>query len=128
MKARGRLYWALLGIAAVTMVSGVAQAAVPGLILRRLASEATPAGLHFFAIVGMFMVLFGGMLLHALLSPSHHPVAVLWASFQKFGAAAAVGLGVRNEVFGSLALSVAAFDLVSGMLAITYWLSLKDSP
>lgn len=112
MTGRGWRHCALLVIAAVTMVSGVAQAMVPGQILWRLALEATPAGLHFFAIVGMFMVL-----LHTLLSPSHHPVAVLWASFQKFGAAAAVGLGVRNEVF-----------LVSGMLAITYWLFLKDSP
>ena len=127
MKIRDWHYWLLVGIAVITIFSGLVQIIAPGRELRLLSAEATPTSEHFFAIVGMFMVLFGGLLLHALFSPSPQPVAVLWAGLQKFGAAAAVGLGVRNAVFASLALLVAMFDLVSGVIVITYWLSIKDS-
>lgn len=126
MTRRGWLWWALLAIGAMTLLSGAVQAAAPGFILRPLGSEITPASLHFFGIVGMFMVLFGGMLVHALVSEEAQPVALLWAALQKFGASAAVGLGVANGVFSSLATVVALFDLLSGVLAIAYWRSVKD--
>ena len=68
----------------------------------------------------MFMVLFGAMLLQALLTAGDHSVAVLWAGLQKFGAAAAVALGVFKGIFSLLALSVAGFDLLSGILIFAY--------
>jgi hypothetical protein len=46
---------------------------------------------------------------------------VLWAALQKFGASAAVGLGVMHGVFSPVALGVAGFDLLSGILALMYW-------
>ena len=118
---RGKwLYRALLVISLVTVLSGFAQAVRPDLVLQVVGGDPNPAARHFFAIVGMFMVLFGGMLLQALVTAGDHSVAVLWAGMQKLGAAAAVGLGVGKGIFSALALSGAAFDLLSGILILVY--------
>jgi hypothetical protein len=127
MKQRDALYWVLVAIAGATIVSGAVQAIAPGFELRMLAAESTPTSRHFFGIVGMFMVLFGGGMMHALCSPRHHPVMVLWASLQKCGAFAAVGLGVLIHVFSPLALLVAGFDLLSGVLGFWYWGRIRRS-
>jgi len=113
-------------ISILTVLSGLTQLFFPGLVLRILSAELTPTTAHFFAIVGMFMVLFGGLLLHALLSPQHHPVAVFWAGLQKFGAAAAVAFGVGKAVFSPLALMVGGFDLLSGTLIFLYWFLIRS--
>lgn len=110
----------LLVISAVTIVSGLAQVVGPDLVLAVVGGESTPASRHFFGIVGMFMVLFGGMLLHALLTAGNHSVAVTWAGAQKLAAAAALSLGVARGIFSPLALGVAGFDLVSGFLIFAY--------
>jgi hypothetical protein len=114
------LYRVLLVISVLTVGSGLSQLVRPDLVLRVVGGEITPASLHFFAIIGMFMVLFGAMLLQALVTAGDHSVAVLWAAVQKFGAAAAVAIGVLTGVFSALALGVAAFDLVSGVLIFAY--------
>ena len=121
MKKKDWLYWLLVLIAAMTALTGAIQAVVPAFLLRFLSAETTITSQHFFAIVGMFMVLFGGATLHALISRKHHPIVILWSSFQKFGASVAVGLGVLNGVFSSLAWVVAIVDFISGLLAIWYW-------
>ena len=121
MKTKDWLYWALITIGTVTVLSGLSQMVAPSVVLAITGGEATPTSLHFFAIVGMFMVLFGGAMLQALLSPLDHPLVVFWASFQKFGASVAVGLGVLRLLFSPLALFVAGFDLLSGILAFWYW-------
>lgn len=82
--------------------------------------------MHFFAIVGMFMALFGGMMLHAVYSAYPNEVVVLWAAFQKLGAFAAVGLGILHEVFSPIAAGVALFDLFSGLLFLYYLRSLRS--
>ena len=121
MKRKDWLFVLLLLIAAATALTGAVQIIAPSFILRLLAAEVTITSQHFFAIVGMFMVLFSGATLHALLSSKHHPVVILWSSFQKFGAAGAVALGVQRGVFSSLAIIVAVSDLLSGLLAFWYW-------
>ncbi len=121
MKTRDALYWILVVIAVLTVVSGLVQIVAPGFELRMLRGEATPTSCHFFGIVGMFMVLFGGAMLHALLSATHHPVVVLWAALQKLGAFVAVALAVYKGLLAPLALGVAGFDLLSGILALRYW-------
>lgn len=115
------LRFLVAAIAAVTVVSGAAQLVWPGLVLAMVGGEATPGARHFFGIVGMFMVLFGGMLWQAVRSARPQPLPVFWAGLQKFGAAAAVALGVARAVFGPLALLVAGFDLLSGVLIAVYW-------
>lgn len=128
MKARGWLYRVLIVIAGLTIFSGLFQILAPGFELRLLSAEATPASGHFFGTIGMFMVLFGGVFLNALLSAADQPLIILWGSLQKFGASAAVGLGVLHHIFSPLALLVAGFDLGSGILGIWYWLKIKTTP
>ncbi len=122
------LWWILLLIAGITVISGAVQAVVPGVLLRLLHSQDDPTARHFFGIVGMFMVLFGGLFLHALLSRVPQPAAVLWASFQKIGAFGAVALGVLHHLFAPMALAVAGFDLLSGILGLAYWCAMRRMP
>jgi hypothetical protein len=127
MKPGVGLYWLVTLIAGITIVSGLAQMLVPGMILRLISGEATPTTLHFFGIIGMFMALFGGALLHELLSVNRQPIVVLWAGLQKFGAVAAVALGVFKSIFSPLALLVAGFDLLSAVLVFCFWLGIRES-
>lgn len=127
MRSRTGLYWLVTAIAGITILSGLMQMLNPGFILRMISGETTPTSLHFFGIVGMFMVLFGGALLHALLSASQQPIVVLWAGLQKFAAVAAVGLGVFKSIFSPLALLVAGFDFLSAVLVTWYWLGIRRS-
>jgi len=106
----------LRGIAATTAATGALQAAAPGVTLGVLRSEDSPAARHFFATVGMFMACTGGVL---LARPDDRAVVAMTAA-QKLGAAAAVGIGVRRGVFSPLALGVAGFDALSGVLALDY--------
>jgi membrane protein implicated in regulation of membrane protease activity len=94
--------------------------------LQCLSAESTAASRQLFATIGMFMVLFGGMMLQALLGENGQPVAVLWSGLQKFGASIAVVIGVTHQIFSGLALLVAGFDFVSGILILLYWRALGD--
>ncbi len=111
---RDLLVWLLVGIGASTVVAGLAQMVAPGAVLDLLDAERSATSRHFFAIVGMFMALFGGALLQAVFSARDEPVVLLWAGLQKLGAFVAVSLGVANDVFSGLAVLVAVNDLASG--------------
>ena len=111
----------VLAIAAITVATGLAQALAPGPMLRLVGGEATPTSAHVFGIVGMFMVLFGGALWQGVRQPAPDRTVLLWTGLQKLGASLAVGLGVMNGIFSALALAVAGFDLLSGILIIAYW-------
>ena len=104
-------------LAALTVFTGAAQIVFPGQLLP-IISAATPDApdRHLFATVGMFMVLFGSTLLHALRQTGALPLVLLWAAMQKISAAAFVAWGVHSGVFLPLALLVAGFDLASGLL------------
>ena len=121
MTTARRLLLAVVLIAVITVISGVVQIAAPGVVLALMSTEATPTACHFFALIGMFMALFGGALLHALLARAAQPVVVLWAGLQKCGAVLGVALGVIYAVFAPFALLVALFDLVSAVLVLKYW-------
>ena len=127
MMSRLWLSRAILAIALITIASGAGQLFLPGVVLRVVGAEITPTSAHFFAIVGMFMVLFGGALFQAVRSDSPQQVAVLWAGLQKFGASGAVGLGVIRGIFSPVALGVAGFDLLSGVLVLWYWSTTRQS-
>lgn len=126
MKKKDILYKVLVLISVATVVSGALQMVRPALVLGVIGGESTATSRHFFGIVGMFMVLFGGAMLHALLSVTHHRVVVLWSGLQKIGAFVAVSLGVGKGLFSVLALGVAGFDLMSGMLIFLYWLTIRN--
>ena len=116
----------LIAIAAITAISGLVQMFAARYMLGFLSADTAPAAVHFFAIVGMFMMLFGGLLLHALLSANNHPLVLIWTGLQKIGAFVFVALGVRNAIFSELALAVAIFDLISGLLIFWYWKKIRE--
>lgn len=117
--ARDWLSKLVVAIALITIVSGAAQMIWPGFVLGIVGAAPGLTANHFFAIVGMFMALFGGLALHGVYAGS--APALLWAALQKFGAVGAVGLGVWNGVFSALALAVAGFDLLSALVLVWYW-------
>ena len=112
--------WALQAIAWITIVSGMGMMVMPGILLALLDAGTDPTSRHTFGIEGMFMVLFGGLLLHGLKRPRENGVAVLWGGVQKLAAFGAVTLGVLRGVFSPLALTVSVFDLVSGVAVLSY--------
>ena len=112
-------------ISALTVVSGLGQLALPGTVLDLLNADSTQTSRHFFAIVGMFMAVVGGVVLHALLVEPTPPYVVLWGALQKLGAFVAVWVGVARDLFGSIALLVALFDLLTAVLAGALWLRLR---
>jgi len=126
MKQKNWLYWLLIIISIITVISGVSQMIMPGFVLNIVGGEPSPTSLQFFSIIGMFMLFFGGMLLQGLWDRNNQPILVLWSGFQKIGACIAVTVGVVKGLFGWTALLVAGFDLFSGFLILFYWLSIKS--
>ncbi len=127
MPSRG-LRVSLFTIAALTVASGTVQLLQPGVVLGLVGGPDSPGARHFFGIIGLFMVLFGGLAGQALRAPEHQQSLPLrWAGLQKLGASAAVGLGFQHGLFGPLALLVAGFDLLSALLFLLYLRQLARS-
>lgn len=122
MLARAKLV--VLIIACLTLVSGFVQMIFPSFVLNLIGGDINPSAVHSFAIVGMFMLLFGGLMLNGILINS--TVMVFWAGLQKLGAAIAVFVGVQNGVFSWLALLIALFDLFSAFMYWYYMTQMKD--
>lgn len=110
----------LIFIAAITVVSGVAQLVVPSFVLGLIATAGPAPAPHLFATIGMFMAITGAMFLQSLLTRSTERAVPLWIGVQKLAAAGLVGLGVLRGLFGVLALGVAGFDLLSGLIALLF--------
>lgn len=110
----------VVGISLATIASGLMQVVAPAFVLGIIGAEITPATAHFFAIVGMFMALFGGLMLHTVYSAGTGSVAIVWCALQKLGACVAVALGILHGIFSWMAAGVALFDLLSGVLFLYY--------
>jgi hypothetical protein len=119
--------WTLAVIAAGTAISGLVQLVAPGFVLDILSASSTATTRLFFGIIGMFMAIIGGMLVHALLEPYDRRVVVFWASLQKLAACAAVTLAVVNDVFAAYALLLSTFDFLTGALGMAYLLQIRRS-
>ena len=114
------LYWLVVVISAVTVLSGAVLILWPGPVLGFFGCDQSPTAMHFFGVIGMLMALFGGALLNALFSGRNAPIVVLWCGLQKFGAVAGMGIGMAHGIFSLLGVLVAAFDLVSALLMFAY--------
>jgi hypothetical protein len=114
-------------ISAATVASGATQMLAPGFMLRLLKCPDTPADRQFFGTIGMFMVVMGGSLLHALLAEEPGPSQLAWSAAQKLAASGAVAIGIRRRIFSRRALPVAAFDLVSGVVCLAHRRRLLDA-
>lgn len=117
----------VIAIAGSTVLSGLLQIAKPGFVLRFIGAKDSPTNRHLFGTVGMFMVVVGGALLHALLFDTGARRLILgWTCLQKIGAAIAVAIGVARGVFAPIALLVAGFDFVSSLLIA--WRQTRERP
>ena len=115
----------LLLISVITFISGAMQVIAPAFVLTFVGAEIDSTTSQLFATIGMFMFLFGGMMIHALYHEDDNRVVVIWSALQKIGAATAVAIGIMKGVFLPVAGMVAAFDFVSGILFFIYLRSLK---
>jgi hypothetical protein len=115
----------LLLISVSTLMSGAMQVIAPAFVLNFVGAAIDLTTKQLFATIGMFMFLFGGMMIHALYHEDDNRVVVIWSAFQKLGASVAVAIGIMKGVFLPVAGMVAAFDFVSGILFFVYLKSLK---
>ena len=113
-------------ISAATVLTGLVQLVVPGTVLDLLGAESTPTTRHLFAIVGMFMAVVGGVTLQALLTEPTPAYVVMWCAVQKLGAFVAVTVGVTRDLFDTVAMVVAVFDLLTALLAGALWWRLRS--
>ena len=111
----------LIVIAGITVLSGASQLVAPGAILAIIATSADGTAPHLFATVGMFMVITGALFLQSLLNHSRERTIPFWIGVQKLAAAVLVCLGWYNGFFAPIALGVAGFDAVSGVLCFVFW-------
>ena len=111
-----RLVLVVTLIALGTIGAGLFQLIFPGVVLGIIDGNTDATAKHFFAIVGMFMAIVGGLVLQSLYQQRAQRMVIGWGSVQKLGASIAVGVGVINDVFGPLALLVAGFDALSFVL------------
>lgn len=112
-------------ISVITVLSGLVQMIDPAFVLKSVGIAATPVSKQLFATIAMFMILFGGMVIHGVYSAFKSNVIILWAAFQKFGASIAVGIGILHGIFNLFSGCVALFDLCSGVLFLYYYKILK---
>ncbi|MFV9614564.1 MAG: hypothetical protein ACNYZG_01340 [Gammaproteobacteria bacterium] len=111
----------LIFISIITCTSGLAQLFAGEFVLSQIATSQTPSEIHLFQTVGMFMVITGAMFLQSLLSRSNELAIPLWIAVQKFAAAILVFIAWQKGFFVAMALGVAAFDGVTGLLSIIFW-------
>lgn len=116
----------LLLISLTTLLSGALQVIAPSFVLNFVGVEIDAATKQLFATIGMFMFLFGGMMVHVLYNEDNNRVAIMWSGLQKLGASVAVFVGIYKGIFVSLAAGVAAFDLLSGVLFFYYLKTLNS--
>ncbi len=115
------LFFLLLIIAVLTFLSGAIQWICPKLILAWVGGSMEETSIHFFRIVGMFMLLFGGLLVQALMADNTPAWAIFWCMAQKMGAAVMVTIALQQGLFNNLAWAVAGFDFVTALLLAYLW-------
>lgn len=116
----------LLLISVTTLISGAIQTVAPALVLNFVGAAIDLTAKQLFATIGMFMFLFGGMMIHALYNEDDNRVVVIWSALQKLGAALAVTAGIIKGIFLPVAGVVAAFDFFSGILFFIYLRNLNS--
>ena len=108
-------------IAVSTVLTGLLLLIAPDWLLGIIAHDQTALAAHFFATVGMFMVITGAMFLQTLLARSREPAVPLWIGIQKAAGAALVAWAVVRGLLIPLSYLVAAYDAVTALLAFAFW-------
>jgi hypothetical protein len=112
---------AAVAVGVLTVVSGLFLLAFPKTALGLIgAGKADPAP-YLFGIIGMFMLLFGGLLIDTARRLEPSPVALFWCMLQKIGATIAMVVGYVTDVYGWFALFVAIVDGASALIIRALW-------
>ncbi len=111
---------AILIISFITLISGITQLFFPEFVLKMTGAEVSETSSHFFATIGMFMILFAGLMIQTVYSKDTGSAAIFWSAMQKLGAGIAVIAGILKGLFALQAAPVAGFDLLSGILFFYY--------
>jgi hypothetical protein len=111
----------LATIAAITVLTGLTQLVAPAWVLGFIASDRSALGAHFFATVGMFMIITGAMFLQSLLGHSTERAISFWIGVQKAAGSALVAWAVLRGLLAPIAYAVAAFDGVTAVLTFAFW-------
>lgn len=111
----------LIGIAGITVLSGAVQIAMPETVLGVIATSSDAMSAQLFRTVGMFMVVTGGLFWQSLIARSGERLIPFWIGVQKFAAAVLVTLGWNAGLFAVLAMTIAVFDLATGVLCFVFW-------
>jgi hypothetical protein len=123
---RGSGPWlALLAIAGVTIAGGLVQLVHPAFVLELVGAVVSPTSQYAFAVIGMFIAMFGGLLLNAMHAEQPQPVAVLWVAVEKVAGCLAALFGVFKGYFASGALGIVFFDFFAALLIIWYWRTVR---
>jgi len=117
----------LVALGLITALTGVVEIVAPRGLLTVLGASPTPLAAQLFGTVGLFMLVVGALLTQSLIGPHPNREVVFWACVQKLGAVVAVSIAVANELFGPIALLVAAFDLATAGLLALYWTRLRPA-
>ena len=96
----------------------------PDRILHLIATDQTVLTAHFFATVGMFMIITGGLFLQALLTRADEAAIPFWIGLQKAAAAALVSWAVVRGLMLPLAYLVAGFDAITAVIVFIFWVRL----
>jgi hypothetical protein len=111
---------AVLIISFITLISGITQLFFPEFVLKMTGAEVSETSSHFFATIGMFMILFAGLMIQTVYSKDTGSAVIFWSAMQKLGAGIAVIVGILKGLFALQAAPVAGFDLLSGILFFYY--------
>lgn len=110
----------VLFISLATFASGLTQLIMPSFVLKFVGGELTATTEHFFAIIGMFMTLFGGLMIQTVYSHETGYAPIVWSAIQKMGASIAVFIGILKGLFALQAGAIAVFDMASGIVFLYY--------
>lgn len=108
-------------VGVLTAASGLFVLTFPKTSLSLLGANDPDPAPYLFGLVGMFMLLFGGLLVDAARRPDPPPVALFWCLIQKVAAVIAMLVGVFTDVYGWFAVVVALFDAACALVIRALW-------
>jgi hypothetical protein len=109
-------------IAILTIIAGVGQMLAPGVALRGMGAETTPALTLFFVMASMLVALIGVALLVEGVRPSPRRMMLLWGGIQKLASVAILVVGIVTDVVAPIVGAVCAWDGVCGIALIAIWM------
>ena len=112
-------------IAASTVLTGLLLLLVPDWLLHLIAHDQSALAAHFFATVGMFMIITGAMFLQTLVTRSTEPAVPFWIAVQKAAGAALVALAIIRGMLIPPCYLIVAFDGFTALLVFVFWRRLR---